>query len=377
MPAATTTAARARLRFHTLTVAAVEPVAADGSAVAVTLRVPDGLRGEFAFVPGQHVTVAATVGGAAVRRSYSLCSVPDELDERGTLRIGVRVVPGGVFSTYAARSLAPGDTLDVLPPVGAFGTRFDSARRRRYAAIAGGSGITPVLSLVRAGLATEPDSTFTLLYGNRTADSVMFADELADLKDRHPRRLHLVHAFSRENPRLGLGQGRLDAARLAAVLPSVLPPGGVSEWFLCGPAGLVRDARRVLSRHGAGDAAVHAEFFHPDEPAERAPRSPAPPRAPVAGAGTRELCVVLEGRATTVRAAEGQTILDAALAARPELPYSCRNGVCATCRARVVEGRAVMSDHWALTDEEVAAGYVLTCRAVPETEQVTVDFDMV
>ncbi|MGW0059909.1 2Fe-2S iron-sulfur cluster-binding protein [Streptosporangium sandarakinum] len=365
--------ARARLRFHRLTVTAVEPVAADGSAVAVTFGVPAGLRGTFAFVPGQHVTVRAVISGVETRRSYSLCSTPAELERHGTMRIGVRVVPGGRFSSHAAGALAAGDALDVLPPVGAFGTAFDPARRRRYGAVVAGSGITPVLSLAAAALATEPRSTFTVVYGNRTADSMMFAEELADLKDRHPGRLHLVHSFSREEPRLGLAGGRLDAGRLADVLTRLVAPERVREWFLCGPEGMVRDARRVLAEVAGDGAAVHTELFHTGGPRP----SPATPAAPPPAGQGRQVRVLLDGRATTLRVRGDRPILDDALPHRPELPYSCRNGVCATCRARVVDGEVRMTGNWALTEEELAAGYVLTCRSVPVSDRVTVDFDVV
>ncbi|MCG5216069.1 2Fe-2S iron-sulfur cluster-binding protein [Streptosporangium soli] len=366
-------AAPSRLRFHRVTVAAVEQAAADASAVAVTCRVPDELRATFAFVPGQHVTVRATVAGTEIRRAYSLCSTPQELERYGTLRIGVRAVPGGAFSTGATETLAAGDTMDLLPPVGTFGTAFDPARARHYAAIAAGSGITPVLSLVSAALAIEPASTFTVLYGNRAVDSMMFAEELADLKNRHRHRLHLVHAFSREDPRLGLPGGRLDQALLAEIFARVLPPDSVREWFLCGPAGLVRDARAALAEHGVQGSAVHTEIFHPDEP-----KSPVGGQAaaPLPGGQVRELTILLDGRTTTVRTEQDRSILDAVLTARPDLPYSCRNGVCATCRARVVDGRVEMARNWALTEEELAAGYVLTCQSVPLTDRVTVDFDI-
>ncbi|HEX4812619.1 MAG TPA: 2Fe-2S iron-sulfur cluster-binding protein [Nonomuraea sp.] len=368
-------APRNRLRFHAVTVAGLRPVAADGSAVAVTFAVPLELRPAFAFAPGQHVTVRARVGGQSVRRAYSLCSTPADLDERGTLTIGVRRVPGGVFSSHANSALRVGDRLELLPPVGAFRADFDPARRRHFAAVAGGSGITPVLSLVRTGLAVEPLSSCTVLYGDRGADSMMFAEDLAELKNAYVDRLQLVPAFSREDPPVGLAGGRLHAARLGAVIARTLPPAAVAEWFVCGPLGLVRAAREALAGLGVGADAVHAEFFHTGA----APAPPvAPPVALPAGDGRgRRVTVVLDGRTVTVPVGGGQSLLDAALEARPELPYSCRNGVCATCRARVVDGRARMAGNWSLSAEEQAAGYVLTCRAVPVTEHVTVDFDVV
>jgi ring-1,2-phenylacetyl-CoA epoxidase subunit PaaE len=358
---------RSRLRFHGLTVTSVEPAAGDGSAVVVTCRVPVELRTLFAFTPGQHVTAKAVLDGKSVRRSYSLCSTPAELTSLGSVRIGVRVVPGGIFSTYLGRELSSGDVLDVLPPVGNFVTTLDPLRRRHYGAIVGGSGITPVLSLVATALATEQSSRFTVLYGNRSVDSMMLADELADLKNRHPERLHLLHAFSAEDPQLGLPGGRLDRDMLHSIFDRILDPASVREWFLCGPAGLVRNARRILTDRGA--ALVHTEMFHAEE-------KPGPTLRPVVStAGAHEVTVRADGRSATVQMGPGERILDAALTVRPDLPYSCTTGVCSTCRARVINGRVSMDRNWALTPEEIAAGYTLTCRSTPITEKVTVDYD--
>ncbi|GII02115.1 2Fe-2S iron-sulfur cluster-binding protein [Planobispora takensis] len=364
----------ARPRFHRVRVESVTPVAADGSAVEVTCLVPDELTGAFAFTPGQHVTVRLPVDGRQIRRSYSLCSTPRELVSRGRLRLGVRVVPGGVFSTYAAGELAPGDRLELLSPVGTFGVRFDPARRRHYAAVAAGSGITPVLSLVATALETEPGSRFTVLYGNRAADSAMFTDELGDLKDRHPRRLHLVHLFSREQPRVGLPRGRLDRATLEGLFSRLLPPAEVDEWFVCGPAGMVDETRAALAGHGVDPAAIHTELFHPGGPARESRTDPAGGAA--SGAEASEVSVVMDGRVTSVPLEPGRTVLDAVIAARPDVPYSCQTGVCGTCRARVVEGRVRMARTWALSEQDRAAGDILTCQAVPLTARVRIDFDV-
>ncbi|MBG0829095.1 2Fe-2S iron-sulfur cluster binding domain-containing protein [Planomonospora sp. ID67723] len=358
----------ARPRFHRVRVESVTPVAADGSAVEVTCVVPDELTDAFAFTPGQHVTVRLPVDGRQIRRAYSLCSTPRELTARGRLRLGVRLVPGGTFSSHAARDLTPGDQLELLSPVGTFGVPFDPARRRRYAAVAAGSGITPVLSLVATALDTEPGSRFTVLYGNRAASSTMFADELGDLKDRHPRRLHLVHLFSREQPRAGLPRGRLDRATLDVLLPRLVRPAEVDEWFVCGPAGMVSEAAAALAGHGVDPATVRTELFHVGE-------SPRESRTEPAG-DAAEVSVVMDGRVTTVPLEPGRSVLDAVMAARPDVPYSCQTGVCGTCRARVVEGEVRMARTWALTDEDRAAGDILTCQAVPLTDRVRIDFDV-
>jgi ring-1,2-phenylacetyl-CoA epoxidase subunit PaaE len=370
-------AVRARPRFHDLTVAAVDPVAADGSAVAVTCHVPPGLRPVFAFAPGQHLTVRITLGGKEIRRSYSLCSTPGDLALRGVLRFGVRTGRDGVFSSYAAQTLAPGDVLAMLPPVGNFGSAFDPSRRRRYGAIVAGSGVTPVLSLASAALAIEPHSTFATLYGNRTMDSAMFTEELADLKNRYPRRFHLVHVFSREEPQLGLRRARLDVATLGTIFSGILAPAAVQEWFLCGPGEMVDSARRTLAGRGADQSSVHFELFHADPRRDRVAVSAAVPGGEGGSARIREVSALLDGRRSTVRVPVGRSVLDAVLPLRPELPYSCRSGVCGTCRARVVDGAVTTAPTWALTAREEAAGYVLTCRSTPATDRVTVDFDVV
>src|SRR6266508_2556601 len=264
---------RRRPTFHKLTVGEVTPLIED--AVAVTFDVPADLRETFAFRAGQHLTVRRVVDDQDVRRSYSICSKPAELAEHGRLRIGVKQVPGGSFSTYATRALHEGDVVEVLPPLGHFTTAFDPARRRHYVAIAAGAGITPVLSLVATALATEPESRFTLLYGNRTSASVMFAEELADLKDRYPTRLHLVHVLSREPRDAALLSGRLDADRLRRLFDALVAPSTVDDWFLCGPYGMVLDAKTVLAERGIPDTAVRTELFHVED-------APAAPRRVVA-----------------------------------------------------------------------------------------------
>ncbi|MER7888756.1 1,2-phenylacetyl-CoA epoxidase subunit PaaE [Micromonospora sp. NPDC048909] len=360
---------RRRPVFHPLPVAAVDRLTDD--AVAVTFAVPAELRETFAFRAGQHLTVRrpALDDGADVRRSYSICSTPDELARHGRLRIGVREVPGGAFSTFACGALRGGDTVEVLPPLGNFSTAFDPARVRHYGAVVAGSGITPVLALVATALAVEPASTFTLVYGNRTANTVMFAEELADLKDRYPTRLHLVHVLSREQGESPLLSGRIDADRLGRLLETIVPGERIEEWFLCGPYGMVLDVREVLAGRGVPDSAVHTELFHVDAP-------PEPPRRPgdEPGAGA-EVTITLDGRSSSFTMRRDERVLDAALKVRGELPYACKGGVCSTCRAKVVDGEVTMARNYALEPDEVAAGYVLTCQSSPLTDRLTVDYD--
>ena len=368
---------RRRPAFHPLNVAAVDRLTAD--AVAITFAVPEELRETFAFSAGQHLTVrrpggAGPVGSAGadgedVRRSYSICSTPDELARHGRLRIGVREIPGGAFSAFACGALRGGDTVEVLPPLGHFTTAFAPDRVRHYGAVVAGSGITPVLSLVATALAVEPASTFTLVYGNRTANTVMFAEELADLKDRYPSRLHLVHVLSREQGESALLSGRIDADRLGRLLDTIVPGDAIEEWFLCGPYGMVVDAKAVLTGRGLPESAVHTELFHVDAP-------PEPPRRPAdePGAGA-EVTIVLDGRSSSFTMGRDERVLDAALKVRGELPYACKGGVCSTCRAKVVEGEVTMARNYALEPDEVAAGYVLTCQSSPTTDKLIVDYD--
>jgi ring-1,2-phenylacetyl-CoA epoxidase subunit PaaE len=360
---------RRRPVFHALPVAAVDRLTDD--AVALAFDVPAELREAYAFRAGQHLTVRRIdeATGEEVRRSYSICSTPAELAERGRLRIGVKEIPGGAFSRFAATALQAGDTVDVMPPLGHFTSAFDPARTRHYGAVAAGSGITPVLSLVATALSVEPSSSFTLVYGNRYARSVMFAEELADLKDRYPARLHLIHVLSREPGESDLLSGRVDADRLGRLLDTIVPGDRIDEWFLCGPYGMVIDARQVLAGRGVPDSAVHTELFHVDE-------VPAAPRrtteAPVAGS---EVTILLDGRASTFTMSREDRVLDAALKVRGELPYACKGGVCSTCRAKLVEGEVSMARNYALEPDEVAAGYILTCQASPTTDKLVVDYD--
>ncbi|MEH0823119.1 MULTISPECIES: 1,2-phenylacetyl-CoA epoxidase subunit PaaE [unclassified Micromonospora] len=360
---------RRRPVFHPLPVTAVDRLTDDS--VSITFAVPEELRETFAFSAGQHLTVRrpADGDGEEVRRSYSICSTPDELARHGRLRIGVREVPGGAFSAYACGALRGGDTVEVLPPLGHFTSAFTPDRVRRYGAVVAGSGITPVLGLAATALATEPRSTFTLVYGNRTANSVMFAEELADLKDRYPTRLHLVHVLSREMGESALLSGRIDADRLTRLLDTLVPGDEIEEWFLCGPYGMVVDAKAVLAGRGVPDAAVHTELFHVDVPPEPVRREADRP-----GTGT-EVTILLDGRSSSFTMGRDERVLDAALRVRGELPYACKGGVCSTCRAKVTAGEVTMARNYALEPDEVAAGYVLTCQSSPVTDELTVDYD--
>lgn len=357
--------ARRHSVVHRLRVAEVERLTAD--AVAITFDVPPELAADYAFAAGQHVNVARPGETGDTRRSYSICSPAGS----GRLRIAVKRIPDGVFSAYALDTLATGDEIDVMTPAGRFTPHLDPSRAgRHHAAIAAGSGITPVMSIIATVLADEPDSRVTLLYGNRTANSTMFLDELADLKDTHAGRLQLVHVLSREPQSTDLLSGRIDAERLGLLLDALLPPETVDEWYLCGPFELVESARSVLVERGADRSHVHAELFHVGDP------PPARAAEVRAAALVCDVTAVLDGRRTDVTLDDpDETVLEAVLRTRNDAPFACKGGVCGTCRAKVLEGAVTMERNFALEDDEVAAGYVLTCQSHPVTPELSLDYD--
>jgi ring-1,2-phenylacetyl-CoA epoxidase subunit PaaE len=350
----------ARRQFHELTVARVDRLCAD--AAAVTFDVPTELAEEFRFAPGQSLTLRRFVGGRDERRSYSICAPAGQ-----PLRIGVREVPGGALSGWLVNEVRRGDRIEVQPPSGAFTP--DLSVPGRHVLLAAGSGITPVLSITASALA-DSGSDATLLYGNRRADTVMFADEIADLKDAYPQRLQLAHVLSREPQEVELFSGRLDAARLRVLLPALCDVAGVDHWWLCGPYGMVTDAMAVLAELGVPAGRVHRELFYvedtPPEPEQHA-------EAPVTG-GCQAM-IILDGRRTPVTIPMGTPVLDGAQRARPDLPFACKGGVCGTCRARLVSGEVRMRRNFALEQSELDAGFVLTCQSMPVTDELTVDYD--
>ncbi|XVU22124.1 1,2-phenylacetyl-CoA epoxidase subunit PaaE [Actinoplanes sp. CA-054009] len=347
--------------FYPLRVAQVERLCDD--AVAVTFDVPAKLAGTYRFRPGQSLTVRRPGDDSDERRSYSICAPAGERP-----RIGVREVPGGLVSGWLVRQVQVGDAVEVAPPSGTFTPDVEAGGR--HVMIAAGSGITPVLSIATS-LLRHPEAQVAVLYGNRRADTVMFAEELADLKDRHPSRLELVHLLSREAREVDLLSGRLDADKLRALLPVLLDVPAVDHWWLCGPYGMVTDAIQVLGEAGVPPERIHRELFWVDE----APPEPVREEASTSGAGSCDVTVLLDGRSTTVTVGAGDTVLEGAQRSRPDLPFACKGGVCGTCRARVVEGDVTMRRNFALEPAELAAGFVLTCQSVPASPKVTVTFD--
>lgn len=350
--------------FHPLRVSAVTPLTDD--AVCISFEVPPELADDYDFIQGQHLTVRTSLAGDDVRRSYSICAPA----KSGQLRIGVKVLPGGHFSGFAAGKLHVGDEIDVMTPTGRFHTPLDPANAKHYCAIAAGSGITPILSIVTTSLAQEPKSRVTLIFANRTSRSVMFLEELEDLKNRYPGRFHLIHVLSRESQDAELLSGRLDAARLTKINETLVPAQSVDDWFLCGPYGMVVDLRTALLEQGVPAAHVHTELFH----VEAAPPERPPSRADE-GEGS-DVTISLDGRQSSFKLkGSGVSVLEAALTVRSDAPFACRGGVCGTCRARLVEGEVTMDTNYALEPEELEKGYILTCQSHPLTETVRVDFD--
>ncbi len=351
--------------FHSLRVSQIEALTED--AVAISFDIPPELADAYEFEAGQHLTIRSPVVGDEVRRNYSICAPAGT----GHLRVAVKRLSGGAFSRFVAEQLRVGDELEVMTPTGRFTTTYDPTHRKHYVAVAAGSGITPVLSLLATALRVEPDSSFTLLYVNRTTKSIMFLEELEDLKNTYPGRFQLIHVLSREEPDVELFAGRLDRDRLERILTALVPVDGVDEWFLCGPYEMVLGGRQLLVDLGVEKRKIHAElFFVGDVPAP-------PPSAEVTADTTASaVTIVLDGRRTSFDLApDGGSVLDAVLRERTDAPFACKGGVCGTCRAKIVEGKVEMTQNWALEDDEVERGYVLTCQSHPVTPRVVLDYD--
>jgi ring-1,2-phenylacetyl-CoA epoxidase subunit PaaE len=353
------------VEFHRLTIADVRRETPE--AVSIAFTVPRDLADAYRFHPGQHLTLRTKVNGAEVRRSYSICVPPDE----GELRVAVKKVEGGLFSTLANDRIQPGDEIDVMTPQGRFGVPFDPQAERTYVAIVAGSGITPVMSILRSVLTREPKSRVVLVYGNRNTQSIIFRGALEDVKDRFIGRFTVHHVLSREKQEIGLLDGRIDGAKLDALLKT-LPQGGIDHAFLCGPGGLIADGKAALTRFGVPAERIHVEYFSADG-------SPVTTKAADKAADAEEanVDIVLNGTHHAIAVRGGETIVEAGLRAGLEMPYSCRGGMCCTCRAKVTKGEVRMDTNYSLEPWELEAGYVLTCQAHPVTAKVALDYDQV
>ncbi|MES2138023.1 MAG: 2Fe-2S iron-sulfur cluster-binding protein [Pseudomonadota bacterium] len=352
--------------FHALRIAEIVPETAEAN--SIRFEVPPELRDRFAFKAGQHLTLRATLNGEEVRRNYSLCSAPDENDWLVT----VKRIGGGLFSNWVGDELKAGDTIEVMPPHGSFTTEFEASNKRHLVGIAGGSGITPVMSLVRSLLKYEPHSRFTLLYGNRDSSSVIFLESLAALKDKHLGRFEIYHFLDQEEQDIELFNGMLDRARCdEAIAHLVADAADVDGWFICGPGPMMDAAEGALLDRNIPKERIHIERFTADRPPDAVTREIAELQTRAEGVS---VSVTLDGRTRRVPFTAGN-ILDSARSAGLPAPFACKAGVCATCRARVTKGKVEMAARYGLTDEEVAAGYVLTCQSVPLGDGVAVDYD--
>jgi ring-1,2-phenylacetyl-CoA epoxidase subunit PaaE len=355
--------------FHPLTVCDVRRETPDS--VSIAFAVPPALADDYRYVPGQHLTLRTRLNGEEVRRSYSICSGLDDSE----LRIAVKKVEGGLFSPFAAEGIRVGDKLDVMTPQGRFGVAPDTTAARTYLAIAAGSGITPVMSIARTVLRRESQSRFVLIYGNRDSQNIIFKQTLEDLKDRYLSRFVVHHVLSREPQEVPLLHGRIDGEKVAQILRTLGPLDAVDHVFLCGPGGLIEEARGAVVRLGIPAERLHIEYFSVDGlPVEVRPK----PRVVKAGeAPVATASITLHGAHHEVPVQAGETITDAGLRAGLEMPYSCRGGMCCTCRAKLTDGHVEMDLNYSLEKWETEAGYVLTCQSHPTTRKLALDFDAV
>jgi ring-1,2-phenylacetyl-CoA epoxidase subunit PaaE len=360
-------------RFHDLTLARINPEAA--GSVAITFTISPHLRETFAFQPGQYLTLRTTINGADVRRSYSICSTRSHLANHHELVVGIRPMAGGVFSNWAATDLKVGDTLAVMPPDGCFVSRRPRALHR--VGFAAGSGITPILSIMASTLEEQPESKFTLVYGNRSMASVMFNESLQDLKDRYPGRLTLIHILSRQAQEADLLEGRIDADKVRALIDALLPVASMDEVFICGPELMIETTEKALLEAGVPAKQVHTERFTSPTLEALSPeaRQAAVANLKLPAGGQVALTVVLDGKAHSLKMNPDQHVLDVALAAGLDLPFSCKGGVCATCRCKVITGSVVMDKNYGLETWETEKGFVLSCQSRPTSEGVTVSYD--
>jgi ring-1,2-phenylacetyl-CoA epoxidase subunit PaaE len=354
--------------FHTLTINKVTRETRD--AVSVSFDVPADLRDAYKFTQGQHLTLKEILDGEEYRRSYSICSAVGD----GDLRVAIKQIEGGVFSSHANQNFASGQTVEVMEPQGRFFSELDPKNSKNYLAIAVGSGITPIISIVKTILKTEPNSQVTLIYGNRTVSSILFLEDLEGLKNTYAERLTLMHLLSREHQDTELFNGRITGEKCRELFASPLVDvGSIDDAFLCGPEQMIMEVKDVLAESGLPTDHIHFELFITDA----AIKASVAPKKQVKGEGPkRQVRVVLDGRQTDIDVREdGRSILDVALSQGMDLPYACKGGVCSTCRAKVIRGEVQMDLNYALEDGEVAEGYVLTCQSHPLTDDVIVDYD--
>ena len=354
-------------RFHRLAVNDLRRETPD--AVSLTFSIPQELAGDYSFTPGQYLTLRTTMDGEEVRRSYSICSGPDD----GELRIAVKKVDGGAFSSWATEELKCGDQLDVMTPTGRFGVVSATEEARTYVGFAAGSGITPILSIIKGVLAREPNSRFFLFYGNRGTSNMLFREALEELKDRFIDRFSVFHVISGEEQDIPILHGRLDGDKVRVLLRAMVPAESIDHIFVCGPTGMSEDIEATCRAIGIAAERIHVERFVSEFGGRPRPKTVVPASAPPKAFAS----LIIDGKRRDVPVAEGEAILDAALRAGIDLPFACKGGMCSTCRAKLVEGKAEMDLNYSLEPWELEAGFVLTCQAKPVSERVVVDYDHV
>jgi ring-1,2-phenylacetyl-CoA epoxidase subunit PaaE len=352
-------------RFHRLAVSDLRRESAD--AVSLSFAIPHALADDYSFAPGQYLTLRKTMDGEEVRRSYSICSGPDD----GELRIAVKKVDGGAFSSWAADELKQGDELDVMTPTGRFGVTPAPDQARVYVGFAAGSGITPILSIVKGVLAREPNSRFFLFYGNRSTGGMLFREALEELKDRFIQRLSVFHVISGEEQDIPILHGRLDGEKVRVLLRSLVPANSVDHVFVCGPTGMSEDIEATCRDIGIAADRIHVERFVSGLGGKPRPKTVVPLTAPPKALAA----LIIDGKRREVPVADGEAILDAALRAGVDLPFACKGGMCSTCRAKLVEGTAQMDVNYSLEPWELEKGFILTCQARPTSDRVVVDYD--
>ncbi|MFN3133569.1 1,2-phenylacetyl-CoA epoxidase subunit PaaE [Roseibium sp.] len=355
-------------RFHALQVTDIRRDTRD--AVVVTLKPDAADQDAFDFIQGQYLTFRRDFDGEELRRSYSICAGKDE----GCLKVGIKRVEGGAFSTWANEDLKVGDLLDVMPPMGRFFTELEPQKAKSYLGFAGGSGITPVLSIIKTVLAREPKSTFTLIYANRQTSSIMFREELEDLKNTYLGRFSVIHILETETQDIELFTGRIDAEKMELLFRLWVDAEEVDTAFICGPEPMMLTIADSLRKHGLADEQIRFELFASSQPGRAKARALS--QAAAAGAGTCEVSVTLDGSTRNFQMEKnGNSVLEAAIANSMDAPYSCKAGVCSTCRAKVIEGEVEMEVNHALEDYEVRAGYVLSCQCIPVSDKVVISYD--
>lgn len=356
------------VHFHKLKVKQVKKETED--CVSISFDVPDNLKSEFSFEQGQNITIKKTVDGEELRRSYSICAAPFENE----LRVAVKKVDGGKFSSFAADALKAGDELEVLPPTGKFNTKLHADNSKQYLAFAAGSGITPVLSIIKTTLQTEPGSSFTLVYGNRSRNSIIFFEELEGLKNKYLQRFNFINVLSRERTDAPINFGRINATKLTE-LSKLINYKNIDEFFICGPEEMIFCVKEFLEASGVETKKIHFELF--TTPGQKKAVNTKPQDTSNDGGPKSKITVRLDGRSFDFDLGfDSDNILDAALKQGADLPYACKGGVCCTCKAKLLEGEVEMEVNWGLEHEEIEQGYILTCQSHPKTEKVVVDFDV-